>query len=137
MSELNITNKPQGKGLAVTGFILSLVGLAFGWLVYGIITATAIAAAALGQKSGMGLGYFWIVLCIAGVVLSAMGMAKLGKTGGKKGLGIAGLVIGIVALIWTIVMHIGVGTAVAAANGTGDMYKQALEQSLRDMDNNN
>jgi hypothetical protein len=132
MSELNVSNAPQGKGMAVTGFILSLVGLIFGWIVYGIITASAIASAALGQKSGMGLGYFWIVLCIASVVLSAMGMMKLGKTGGKKGLGIAGLIIGIIALIWTIMMHIGVGAAVDAANGAGSgMLQDAMEEAMQ------
>jgi hypothetical protein len=132
MSELNVSNAPQGKGMAVTGFILSLVGLIFGWIVYGIITASAIASAALGQKSGMGLGYFWIVLCVASVALSAMGMVKLGKTGGKKGLGIAGLIIGIVALIWTIMMHIGVGAAVDAANGQGSVFQDAMEQALEE-----
>jgi hypothetical protein len=111
--------KPQGKGMAVTGFILALVGFMFGWLVYAIITAAAILAAGMGQKSGMGLGYFWIVLCLASVVLSAMGMMKLGKTGGKKGLAIAGLIIGIVALIWTIMMHLGVSKAVDAASARG------------------
>lgn len=126
MSETLDSNstQPQGKGLAVTGFILALVGMIFGWLVYGIITANAIAAAALGQEAGMGLGYVWIVLCAASVILSAMGMAKLGKTGGKKGLAIAGLVVGIVALIWTVVMHMGVGAAVDAANAAGSLQQQ-------------
>lgn len=132
MSENAGNVKPQGKGLAVTGFILSLVGLLFGWIVYGIITAAAIAAAALGQKSGMGLGYFWIVLCVAAVALSAMGMSKLGKTGGKKGLAISGLIIGIVALVWTIFMHLGVGKAVDAANANNQEVQDAIEQ-MRNM----
>ncbi|AEA45390.1 hypothetical protein [Fluviicola taffensis] len=122
------TTKPQGKGLAVTGFILALVGFMFGWLVYAIITAAAVLAAGMGQKSGMGLGYFWIVLCLAAVIMSAMGMMKLGKTGGKKGLAIAGLVIGIVALIWTVTMHLGVGKAVDAANAKGGEFQKQMEE---------
>jgi hypothetical protein len=120
--------KPQGKGLAVTGFILALVGFLFGWLVYGIITVAAVAAAAMGQKSGMGLGYFWIVLCVAAVIMSAMGMMKLGKTGGKRGLAIAGLIIGIVALIWTIMLHLGVGKAIDAANSNSNSIQKQLQE---------
>jgi hypothetical protein len=131
MSETQDTMKPQGKGLAVTGFVLSLVALLFGWIVYGIITANAIASAALGQEAGMGLGYFWIVLTLASVVLSIMGMMKLGKTGGKKGMGIAGMIIGIVALIWTVMMHLGVGAAVDAANANQSTLQDAFEQSLQ------
>ncbi len=88
---------PQGKGMAVTGFVLALVGLIFSsWGV------------GLSLVVGMWLGYFWIALCIASIVLSVMGMSKLGKTGGKKGLGIAGMIIGIVAVIWSIVVLLGV-----------------------------
>jgi len=105
------TSKPQGKGLAVTGFILALVGLVFGWLVYASLTLAAGVSIGLGQEPSMGLGYFWIVLSVAAVVFSLMGVMKLGKTGGKKGLGIAGLVIGLVGLIFTIMMHLGVETA--------------------------
>lgn len=132
MSETLDTNvsKPQGKGLAVTGFILALVGVVFGWLVYGAITLNAVAAAATGQEAGMGLGYFWIVLCLASVVMSAMGMSKLGKTGGKKGLAIAGLVIGIVALLLTIWYHIGVGAAVELANQNSNQIKDALQDAM-------
>ena len=95
MSETLDTNStaPQGKGLAVSGFILALVGLVFSGIIAGI-AALSIATGGSGW-----LMYFWLVLCIASVVMCAMGMSKLGKTGGKKGLAIAGLVIGIVATV--------------------------------------
>ncbi len=125
MSETLDTNttKPQGKGLAVTGFILALVGLVFGWLVYGSLTIAAGIALGLGQEPSMGLGYFWIVLSVAAVVMSLMGVMKLGKTGGSKGLGIAGLVIGLVGLIFTIMMHLGVE---AAAKQAADQAKTQI-----------
>ena len=126
MSETLDTNStaPQGKGLAVTGFILSLVGLIFSsWI-------AVIAAAMIIAGGSAWLMYFWLVLCIASVVMSAMGMSKLGKTGGKKGLAIAGLVIGIVATIWAIVLTMGLGAADAASDEFGDEFKQRLEQEM-------
>ncbi len=127
MSELNVTSKPQGKGLAVTGFILSLVGLVFSAIVFGIVTA------GIAFGGGLGLAYFWLVLCLASVVMSAMGMAKLGKTGGKKGLGIAGLVIGIVALIWSIVLFMGVWAIKAGAGDLNLSDKQQIEEMMNNL----
>lgn len=126
MSETLDTNStaPQGKGLAVTGFILSLVGLIFSsWI-------AVIAAAMIIAGGSAWLMYFWLVLCIASVVMSAMGMSKLGKTGGKKGLAIAGLVIGIVATIWAIVLTLGLGAADAATDGMSEEFQQRLEQEM-------
>lgn len=126
MSETLDTNStaPQGKGLAVTGFILALVGLVFSGMI-------AVIAAGMIVTGGSGwLMYFWLVLCIASVVMSAMGMSKLGKTGGKKGLAIAGLVIGIVATVWAIVLTMGLGAADAATDGMSDEFQQRLEQEL-------
>lgn len=127
MSEMDTNVKPQGKGLAVTGFILALVGLVFGWLVYASLTVAAGIAIGLGQEPSMGLGYFWIVLSVAAVAMSAMGMMKLGKTGGKKGLAIAGLVIGLVGLIFTVMMHLGVETA---ASEVADQAKSQINQAF-------
>lgn len=127
MSEMDTNVKPQGKGLAVTGFILALVGLVFGWLVYASLTVAAGIAIGLGQEPSMGLGYFWIVLSVAAVAMSAMGMMKLGKTGGKKGLAIAGLVIGLVGLIFTVMMHLGVETA---ANEVANQAKTQINQAF-------
>jgi hypothetical protein len=66
--------------------------------------------------------------------MSAMGMSKLGKTGGKKGLGIAGLIIGIVATVWSLLMAIGLG---AINEGVGDakIDLQELSNDLQKMEN--
>ena len=123
MSEENNGAKPQGKGLAVTGFILALVGL--------VLNAPVMGAALL--SGSMGLGYFWVVLCVVGTILSAMGMMKLGKTGGKKGLAIAGLIIGIVAIIWSVVSAMAIG---AAADQLGEGMDE-LNRTLQDLENMN
>jgi len=118
MSEEN-TTKPQGKGLAVSGFIVALVGL--------VLNLPVMAAALLSGSSGT--AYFWVSLCVLGLVLSIMGMIKLGKTGGKRGLAIAGLVIGIVASIWSISSALAVG---AAADQVNEMYEQLGDDTLKD-----
>jgi hypothetical protein len=126
MSELNVSSAPQGKGMAVTGFVLSLVGLIFSsWI-------AAIAVLSIATGGSAWLMYFWLVLCIASVVLSVMGMSKLGKTGGKKGLGIAGMVIGIVATIYSIILVLGLSVAASAADSVGS---DALQDAMEDMQN--
>jgi hypothetical protein len=126
MSELNVSNAPQGKGLAVTGFVLSLVGLIFSsWI-------AAIAVVSIIAGGSAWLMYFWLVLCIASIVLSVMGMSKLGKTGGKKGLGVAGLVIGIVATIYSIILVLGLSVAAGAADSVGsDAMQDAMEEAMQ------
>jgi|GEM_PF-5200310 len=89
MSEnLDATTQVQGKGQAVGGFILSLVGI--------VLPLNFIAIAA----GSMVVTYIAIVLCLVSVILCAMAMGKLKKTGGKRGLAISGLVIGLVATVW-------------------------------------
>jgi hypothetical protein len=126
MSELNVSNAPQGKGLAVTGFVLSLVGLIFSsWI-------AAIAVVSIIAGGSAWLMYFWLVLCIASIVLSVMGMSKLGKTGGKKGLGVAGMVIGIVATIYSIILVMGLSVAASAADSVGSGAMQdAMEEAMQ------
>ncbi len=127
MSEENAV-KPEGKGLAIGGFVLSLVGLIFASMIMGIVLI------GMATGGGKGLAYFWVVLCLGSVVLSAMGMMKLGKTGGKRGLAIAGLIIGIVATIWSVIMLMGL-SAVEAGVGEGfDELENALE-NLEDLEN--
>ena len=102
---------PQGKGLGVSGFVISLVGLVF----YFVIAVVVAGQAVFG--GGYGLGIFWLVFCLAGTLLSVMGMMKLGKTGGKKGLSIAGMIIGLVATILTLMLVMGIGKI---HDGVGD-----------------
>lgn len=65
-----------GNGLGVAGFVTGLLGLIFCWV------------PALG-----------IVLAVLGVILGGVGIATGKKKGAPTGLAIAGLVLGIIALI--------------------------------------
>jgi len=104
--------QPQGKGMGVAGFVLALVTLVLSTWIAGIATLAVIAGGSAW------LMYLWLVLALASVVLSAMAMSKLGKSGGKKGLAVAGLVIGIVSAVYCIVLVLGIS---AAASLRGDM----------------
>ncbi|MES2554890.1 MAG: hypothetical protein V4604_02005 [Bacteroidota bacterium] len=112
MSETLDTNggAPQGKGQALTGFILALVSLVLAPVIAGI-AGTMILAGGSGW-----LMYVWDALAVVSIILSGMGMAKLGKTGGKKGLGIAGLIIGIVGLVWCIMLTLGLSVVDAGVD---------------------
>ncbi len=117
---------PQGKGMAVAGFVLSLVGLIF----YFVIAVAVAAQAILG--GGYGLGIFWLILCLAGTVLCVMGMMKLGKTGGKKGLAIAGMIIGIIAVILTALLVMGIGKMQDAGGQYGDQFKEEMNKAMQE-----
>lgn len=121
--------QPQGKGLAIGGFVLSLVGLIFTSFIFAIVLAN------MATGGGKGLAYFWVVLCLGSVVLSVMGMMKLGKTGGKRGLAIAGMIIGIVATIWSILALLGLSAVEAAAGDSLNELNDAL-QDLEELNNN-
>ena len=130
MSEENNVSQPQGKSMGVAGFILSLVTLLFSSWIAVIATASMIAG------GSPWLMYFWLVLAIAGVVFSAMGMSKLGKTGGKKGLAIAGLVIGIISVIYCLMLSAGLSAVDAAADNYTDIVDGVNESmdALKDLE---
>lgn len=118
---------PQGKGLGVAGFVISLIALVFYWIIAPIVALQALAG------GGYGLGIFWLVFSLLGTLLSVMGMMKLGKTGGKRGLAITGMILGIVALILTIMLVMGIGKAQQAGSEFGDKFKEGMEQGLQQM----
>jgi hypothetical protein len=128
--EQNTQLQPQGKGLGVAGFVISLIALV-GWLFVGL---GALAKAALDgvqgkDGGGMGLMIGWLILSVLGTVLSMMGMMKLGKTGGKKGLAITGMVLGIVATLlsaWVCYGLSKVGTVVSE-------HRTEIQKSINDV----
>jgi hypothetical protein len=107
-----------GKGLNVAGFVIALVALVLWIVIAGIATASAI----LG--GGMGIAIFWLIISLLGTGLSVMGMMAAGKGNGKKGLGIAGMVIGIVASILSVTTVLGVKKV---HDTIGDAGKEVLE----------
>ena len=120
----NTVQKPEGKGMGVAGFVISLVSL----VLLGFIWITVMFSAALG--GGYGLGIFWLLLCLAGTILSIMGRGKLGKTGGKKGLATTGMVLGIISTVLSLWMVIQIGQVQKMAGGFGDKFKDAMEKGM-------
>lgn len=122
MEEYNINNtqvqKPRGKGFGTAGFVVSLIALVFWFIISGI----AVFSAALG--GGLGIAIFWLILSLLGTILSIIGMNKLGKSSGKRGLAITGLILGIVSTILTINTLIAVNKV---HNTVGDKGKEFLE----------
>lgn len=115
---------PQGKGMAITGFVMAVVGLVLSsW-----IAAIAVASIILGGSPW--IMYLWLVICILSMVLSIMGMSKLKKTGGKRGIGIAGMIIGIVATVYAIILTLGLSAAASMSNDMGSQLRDQLQQEL-------
>ena len=104
------STQPQGKGMAIAGFVISLVGIIFSGMI-------SVMSAANGSAM---LSIIWVVFCASSVILSAMAMKKLGATGGKKGLAIAGLVVGICATVWAIMCWMAVGQLMQMQGGLQD-----------------
>ncbi len=98
------TMKPEGKGAAVGGFILALVGMIVPFNVIAVLVGSTVMA------------YIGLAICLISVVLCAMAMGKLKKTGGKRGLAIAGLIVGLVATVWSAMAVVNIGELVDARN---------------------
>ena len=75
----------MGKGLAVSGFVLSLVGLVLSFL-------------------GGYLSIISLPVSIVGLVLSVVGGKKIKANGGSSGIATAGLVIGIIAVVFSAIL---------------------------------
>lgn len=124
MSENQNGTAVQGKGLAITGFVLALAGLLLNNVMFGI------AVVSIGLGGSGWIMYLWLVVNIAGLILSIMGMSKLKKTGGKRGLGIAGMVVGIVGTVWAIILVLGMA---AAAQLSSD-FESRIQNEINNID---
>jgi hypothetical protein len=122
MSETLDTNAsaPQGKGMAVTGLVLSIVSIPLAYILTGVAVMSVVAGGSAWAS------YVGIVVSVLSVIMSAMGMSKLGKTGGKKGIAVAGLVIGIVAVILSIIWMMTVSAAAAMLGGAQDQLQDLM-----------
>ena len=127
--EQTTEQKPQGKGMGVAGFVISLVAL----VIYWIIAPIVMLSAAMG--GGYGLGITWLVISLLGTALSVMGMMKLGKTGGKRGLAITGMILGLVATILSVLLVMKIGDAQMAGAAFGNEMKDAMEQMADSLSN--
>lgn len=89
----------MGKGKIIAGFVLGIVGIVFGIL----------------------SGYFSIVglpVAIIGLVLSVSGGKEARNAGEKSGLATAGLVLGIIAVVFTSIAFFTCGLCVVCATAS-------------------
>jgi membrane-bound ClpP family serine protease len=119
MSMQQPPNVPQAStnGLAVTSMILGIVGIIFSFFgIYGIIGA---------------------ILGIAAVVLSIVGKKQIDASGGaQKGanMSIAGLVTGIIAIVFGVIVFACTLACIGVANEATRGLNE-LEDALKDLEN--
>lgn len=95
-----ITAPKGSNGLATAGFVLGLVGLLTCWIPI--------------------LNVLGILLGILGIVLAAVGFAKSKKVGTGKGLAIAGMVLGALAVLLAVLINVAFSKAVDEALDDSD-----------------
>lgn len=129
------TSTKAGRGFGIAGFVVSIVALVL-WMP---ISAAAVFSAAFG--GGMGLSGFWLIVSLLGLLFSILGLMKAVKGGGKKGMAIAGLVIGLIASSLAVSTVIGVKKAQAEFEKSGlgsqfmETFQKGMEQGLDSLSN--
>src|SRR6478735_640605 len=99
------------NALAITGFVLAIVGLLFCWV--------------------PGLNVFAAILGLAGVVLGIVGLVqvKSGKTG--KGFALSAIIVGALTILGTILTYVAL---FAWADTVTTEYEQSLSESVEELD---
>ena len=122
MSEEITGGSMPGKSQGTIGFVLSLVALVLGWL---ILPMLYVGMGSIG-------GIIGLLIPVAGIVLSAMGMSKLKKSGGSTGLAVTGLILGIIAFIILIFIYMGSAAAVGGAEMLQDnaAFQNAMQEAM-------
>lgn len=99
----------MGKNQAVAGLVLSIVGLVFSFI-------------------GMWFSVIALPVAIVGLVLSIMGRKKLIASGEPAGIGTAGLVLGIIAVIFASIFFFTCGICTICVADDIDEINNALDQ---------
>ncbi len=97
----------MGKGQSVAGFVMGIVGIVFGIL--------------SGWFSVIGLP-----ISIVGLVLSVNGGKKLRANNLPTGLSTAGLVLGIIAVVFTAIAFFTCGLCVICAAGASSTFNSLI-----------
>ena len=99
------------KGKAIAGLVLGIVGIVFSFL-------------------GAWFSVIALPIAIVGLVLSVMGKKTLAAAGQPTGLGTAGLVLGIIAVVFSAISFFTCGICtICVATGEG-LVEDALEDAL-------
>lgn len=92
---------PGGRGMALAATILGAVAI-----VLPIVAQVALGGGGIagGVKPGTVFGFLCLIPAVLGIVLGAVSLGRCGRAGESQGLAIAGLVLGIVAVIVDVVV---------------------------------
>ena len=104
----------MGKGQSIAGLILGILGIVFA---FGPISAWLCVIA--------------LPVAIVGLVLSVVGGKKLKANGQPKGIATAGLVIGIIAVVFAAISFFTCGLCVICVEATGSALENALEDAAK------
>lgn len=109
----------MGKGLAIVGLILTILGLILSFL--SILPFVSIIA---------------LVLAVAGLILAVVGGKKLRANNLKKGVATAGLVIGILAVVFSGIGFVTCGACqicvVANGNDIQDVVDYIMDEGINE-----
>jgi hypothetical protein len=111
-----------GKMKGIIGFVISLVAILLGGSIMGWLFV-----AAGFSKGAAAIGFLFP---IAGIVISVMGMKESKAAGHKNGLGLTGMIISIVAIVWLLMVFAGLSLLAGAADNM-----QELGNALQNLDN--
>lgn len=90
----------MGKGKAIAGLVLGIVGIVFG-LLSGVFSIIGLPVAVIG------------------LILSVIGGKQLKAAGQPSGIATAGLVLGIIAVVFTGIAFFTCGLCIVCASGAG------------------
>ena len=111
-----MTEKPKaGSGLGIAGMVLGIVGLVCAFIPC--------------------MEFWAILLCIVGIILSAISLSKAKKVNAPKGTAKAGLVTSIIGSVIAVVKYVILITAIASgASAFGDVLQnnEELQKSIND-----
>ncbi len=106
-----------GKKLGVAGFVISLVMLLLGWWFTALFTVWFGAAGP----------FIGLLVIVAGLVISVMGMKKSKAAGHKNGLGLTGMILSIVNLAITLIIIFVIGAVAGAAINAGADLQDSMD----------
>ena len=102
------------KGKAVAGLVLSIVGLVFSFL-------------------GGWLSVIALPVAIVGLVLAVSGKKALAAAGQPAGIGTAGMVIGIIAVVFSAIFFFTCGICTICVAAGANELENALENAMNGM----
>ncbi|MBQ8174500.1 MAG: DUF4190 domain-containing protein [Clostridia bacterium] len=97
----------MGKGQSIAGLVLGIVGIVFGVL----------------------NGWFSIIglpVAIVGLIFAVVGGKKLRQNGMPTGMATAGLVLGIIAVVFTAITFFTCGICIICAAGSGAFFESLV-----------